>query len=93
MTKRGLTILIVAVLVVGLASIAIAGSVGGDSDGEATHVMPGGEVMEGSTMETDTESSPTHTMEGGEVMEGSAMPSDEDSGMGGGSMGGTDMGE
>lgn len=83
MTKRALTILIATLVIVGFAAVAIAGSVGSDSDTGASHVMPDGQTMEGAAMGADAEP-PTHTMEGGEVMEGSTMPSGGGSGMDGG---------
>ena len=50
MTRRGLIILMVAVLAVGFAAAAIASSIGG-SDESTTHVMPNGQTMEGGTMD------------------------------------------
>ena len=67
MTKRALTILIVAVLVVGGATAAIASSLGG-SENSPTHVMPGGQPMNGESM---------HTMSDGQTMSGSEMNMDK----------------
>ena len=95
MTKRSLTILIVAVLVIGFAAAAIASSMGG-SDEAATHVMPNGQTMEGQGMDDGSMGEmPTtqHEMPSGKTMPGSGgsgMGSDTD---GGGSMDGMDMGE
>jgi len=50
MTKRSLTILIVALVVIAGATAAIASSMGG-SDNGAEHTMPGGETMTGESME------------------------------------------
>ena len=61
MTKRSLTILMVALVLIAGATIAIASSIGG-SDSE--HTMPGGGTMSGETM------SGTHRMPSGESMEG-----------------------
>ena len=51
MTKRALIILIAAVLAVGFATVAIATSIGGDDSNQPGHTMPGGETMEGESME------------------------------------------
>ena len=91
MTKRGILVLIVAVLAVGGAAAAIANSIGGSDDETAIHVMPAGQTMEGESMEggsTGEMPSTQHDMPNGETMEGSG-----DSGMGSGSMDGMDMGE
>lgn len=95
MTKRGLIILVVAVLAVGFAAAAIASSMGG-SDEAARHAMPNGQTMEGESMDDgSTGEMPTtqHEMPSGKTMPGSGgsgMGSDTD---GGGSMDGMDMGE
>ena len=64
MTKRALTILIAAVLLVGAAAAVIAVSVTGDSGGPQGHSMPGGQTMEGSMPST------TNEMKEGPAMEG-----------------------
>ena len=66
MTKRSLTILIVALVLIAGATVAIASSVGGSGDG-GRHMMPGGGMMTGETM-TGTDGMP-----GGESMDGSSM--------------------
>ena len=66
MTKRSLTILIVALVLIAGATVAIASSVGGSND-TAQHMMPGGGTMTGETM-TGTDGMP-----GGESMDGSSM--------------------
>ncbi len=48
MTKRALTILVFAVLLVGGAAAVIAGSVSGSGPSTATHVMSNGQTMTGS---------------------------------------------
>ena len=63
MTKRALTILVVAVVAVGGATAAIATSLGGD-DAPAAHTMPNGHTMEGGSM---------HTMSDGHSMSGAEM--------------------
>lgn len=67
MTKRGIAILTVTVLVVGFAAAAIASSIGGSGDEPATHVMPNGE-----TMPNDRAMPNMHTMPNGRTMEGQA---------------------
>jgi len=62
MTKRALTILVVAILLVGGATAVIASSIGG-SDASSGHVMPGGQIMNGESMD----GSQTHTMSGSEM--------------------------
>ena len=66
MTKRSLTILIVALVLIAGATVAIASSVGGSGNG-AQHMMPGGGMMTGETM------SGTHRMPSGEAMDGTEM--------------------
>lgn len=68
MTKRALTILIAAIVAVGLATAVIASSVGGDGDGSPSHAMPGGQTMTGESM-TNT----THGMGDGSTMDGEDM--------------------
>lgn len=70
MTKRGLIILIVAVLAVGGGTAVIASSIG-DSGGEpAVHTMPNGETMEGESMDEGSGGMPSmeHQMPNGEMM-------------------------
>ena len=88
MTKRGLVILIVAVLAVGGAAVAIASSIGGSGEQSSVHVMPNGQTMEGGSMDS-TPSMPTtqHQMPSGKTMEGSGGP-----GMGSMDGGSMDMG-
>ena len=90
MSKRGLIILVVAVLAVGLGAVAIASSMGGSDDEPATHVMPGGQTMEGEDMDDDSMGEmPTNQ---DQTPSGETMPGSDDSGMGDGSMDGMDMG-
>ena len=69
MTKRALTLLIIAVLVVGIAAAAIASSVGGSNKPAPTHLMPNGRAMGGESM--------THTMSNGQAMSDSNMDMDK----------------
>ena len=64
MTKRGLTILLIAVLIVGGATAAVASSVIGRGGSAPTHVMPNGRTMSGDGM---------HVMSDGRSMSDSAM--------------------
>ena len=68
MTKRALTILLVAILVVGGATAVIASSIGG-SDPAPTHAMPNGQTMKGDSMDN----SQRHSMSDGQTMSGSEM--------------------
>lgn len=72
MTKRGLIILIVAVLAVGGAAAAIASSIGDSSSEPAMHTMPNGETMEGESMGGSSSDMPgtQHQMPNGETMGG-----------------------
>jgi hypothetical protein len=81
MTKRGLIILIVAVLAVGFGTAAIASSIGGSED-QPVHTLPNGQTHTGEMPPTQ------HQMPDGEMMPGS-----DGSGMGGSGMGGMDVGE
>ena len=68
MTKRALTLLIAAIVVVGLGTAVIVSSLGGSSDGSPSHAMPGGQTMTGESM-TDT----TRGMDDGSTMDRQAM--------------------
>lgn len=87
MTKRGLTILIVAVLAVGGGAAVIAVSVGGSSDTPAVHTMGNGQMMQGSGMSGGSTGGPgamattQHSMADGRTMKGSGGGSTEDTGM------------
>lgn len=89
MTKRGLIILIVAVLAVGGAAAAIASSIGDSSSEPAVHTMPNGETMQDESMEEGSGGMPgtEHQMPYGETMGGSESEmhggSPEGMGMGG----------
>lgn len=67
MTKRGLTILLIAVLIVGGATAAVASSLIGHSGSAPTHVMSNGRTMSGEGM---------HVMSDGRSMSDSAMDQD-----------------
>ena len=69
MTKRALTILVIAVLLVGGATAVIASSLGGGDASPATHVMPNGQSMNGDRMD----GSSMHTMPNDETMPDSDM--------------------
>ena len=73
MTKRALTILLVAVLLVGGATAALALSVSGGDSSTPTHVMPNGKTMNGDTMDNTQ----THTMSNGQTVSGSQMDMDK----------------
>lgn len=64
MTKRALTILVIALLLVGGTTAAIATTIGGSDGSSVTHVMPNGMTMNDDGM---------HTMADGETMSGSQM--------------------
>ena len=86
MTKRGLVILVVAVLAVGGAAVAIASSIGGSGEQSSVHVMPNGQTMEGESMNSSSPMPTTqHQMPNGKTMDGSG-------GSGMGSMDNMDMG-
>lgn len=52
MNRKAVVTLVVALVVVAFAAAAIASSIGGSGDTQApTHVMPGGQTMEGSAIE------------------------------------------
>lgn len=86
MTKRSLAILVVVLVVAGFVAAAVASSIGGSDDDPATHVMPGGETMEGETMDepaTDGSDMGGDSMEEGMDMHGDGeMDMDRDMGMG-----------
>ena len=63
MTKRALTFLVVAVLLVGAAAAAIATSLGGNGS-TSMHTMPKGQTMDGGSM---------HTMSNGRSMSDAEM--------------------
>ena len=67
MTKRALTMLIIAVLLVGGATAVIASSIGAGDQAASTHVMPGGQTMQDDNMKR------SHTMSNGETMSGTDM--------------------
>lgn len=66
MTRRTLTVLVVAVLAIGAVTVALALSVGGSDNGSTTHVMPNGQTMQGAGM---------HTMPNGSTMSNDKMHS------------------
>ena len=87
MTKRGLIILIVAVLAVGGAAAVVASSIGDSTSEPAMHMMPNGGTMDGESMGGSGEMPGSeHQMPNGQTMGGS------DSKMQGGSSGGMKMG-
>ena len=67
MSKRALTILIAAVLVVGAAAAVVATSLGTGSGGAEGHRMPGGQTMQGAMP------APAHEMKDGSTMDGADM--------------------
>lgn len=69
MTKRSLTILIVAIVLVGGATAVIASSLGGSDTPSASHVMPDGQTMNEGGMGTTQ----MHSMPDGQAMSGSHM--------------------
>lgn len=87
MTKRGLVILLVAVLAVGGAAAAIASSIGGSNNTSAVHTMPGGQTMQGESMESGSTSGMPTTQH--QMPNGKTMPGSGGSGMGGGPMDGS----
>jgi hypothetical protein len=70
MSKRTLTILIAAVLVVGAGTAALAAALGGGDDAEPMHTLEGGKVHTGPMPSTTPMPGSEHQMEDGQMMPG-----------------------
>lgn len=76
MTKKTLTIVLVAVVLAGAATVAIAATVTGGSDDAPNHAMPNGTMMDGESMGTSAGTG-SHSMTDGQTMGGETMPDGE----------------
>ena len=76
MTKKTLTIVLVAILLAGAATVAIAATLVGGSDDAPNHAMPNGTMMDGDSMGSNAGTG-SHSMSDGPTMGGESMPAGE----------------